>query len=348
MTEPSGTHPLPADLTTLAEARSALAGRRCWIITDGKMGDIAPCLGIAERLGLHAQSRIIAPRRPWIWAMPWGPVDPREAPGRPRGPLAPPFPDIAIGAGRRAAAYIRALRRISKGTTFTVFLRDARTGAHFADLIWVPEHDRLRGDSVITSLTTPHPLSPEELAAARLRPRPWPDQPGRANLALILGGNSRGFHFTAEDETRLISDLVSAMRAGVARLLVTPSRRTPESLARRVAELANATGGYFWDGRGENPYRLILAHADVVIVTAESINLMGEAVATGKPVLFFRPSGASRKIDQFRAALEQAGALRPFQGRLEAFSYPPIDATPAIAIEIARRFVARLPPEKVS
>ena len=46
-----------------------------------------------------------------------------------------------------------------------------------------------------------------------------------------------------------------------------------------------------WDGRGENPYLALLALADAIVVTADSYNMVGEAAATGAPILVFEPSG---------------------------------------------------------
>ncbi len=143
-----------------------------WVLTDGKAGDELQCLGVAERLTASPVIRRVAPRKPFAWLMPRGPIDPREAPDRPGSPLAPPFPDIAIASGRRAVAYLRALRKASNGATFTAFLKDPRTGPSAADLIWVAEHDSLRGDNVLVTPTAPHRLTPEKLAAARAAPRP--------------------------------------------------------------------------------------------------------------------------------------------------------------------------------
>ena len=99
-----------------------------WVLTDGKAGDELQCLGVAERLGVTPEIRRVKPRSPWAWLMPRGPIDPREAPDRPDSPLHPPFPDIAIASGRRAVAYLRALKQASNGATYTVFLKDPRTG----------------------------------------------------------------------------------------------------------------------------------------------------------------------------------------------------------------------------
>lgn len=322
-------------LRTLEEARRALAGTRVWLVTDGKAGDLAPGLGLTERLDLVAESRIIAPRRLYAALMPWGPIDPRERPDRPGSPLAPPFPDIAIGAGRRAAAYLRSVKRSSAGRIFTMFLRDPRSGAGTADFLWVPQHDRLRGPNVLVTLTTPHRFSPERLAAATA---PWASD-GRPVLGLLIGGTSKDFRFSPEDEGRLIAGLRQAVQEGW-RLCGTPSRRTPENVARALAALCAETDGWFWDGRGENPYPALLARSDALLVTMDSTNMLGEAVATGRPVLGFRLTGQSHKLDAFWRGLVECGAARPFQGRPERYSYEPIDATETIAIELARRFLA--------
>lgn len=101
-------------------------GTVVWVLTDGKAGDEVQCLGIADALGVEPAIRRVKPRAPWFWAMPFGPIDPAEAPDRPGSPIAPPFPDIVIGSGRRAIPYIRRLKTASGGKTFTVVLKDPR------------------------------------------------------------------------------------------------------------------------------------------------------------------------------------------------------------------------------
>lgn len=314
---------------------------RLWLVTDGKAGDVAQCLGIAERLGILApEQRITRPRAPYTWFMPWGPIDPREAPDAAGSPFAPPFPDMAIASGRRAVAALRAIKHASGGRTFTVFLKDPRIGAKAADFIWMPEHDGGTGENVMKTLTSPHRISPQALGAARAQVPPWGHLPaGKRCVAILLGGDSKDFRFTPADEARLLEGLQAAL-AGDAFPVVTPSRRTSTRLAEAVARLVEANGGWFWHGEGENPYLAMLAHADVIVATAESVNMVGEAVSTGKGVYLFRPTGQSRKIDRFLEGLKRQGAIRPFTPALEGFTYPPIDSTPLIAAEIARRYHA--------
>jgi len=62
---------------------------------------------------------------------------------------------------------MRALRRRAGVSTFTVVLQDPKTGLGTADVIWVPEHDRLRGANVFTTLTSPHSFTERRLAELR-------------------------------------------------------------------------------------------------------------------------------------------------------------------------------------
>ena len=322
----------------LSETRDALAGARCWVLSDGKAGDEAQCLGVAERLGLTPDIRRVSPRKPFIWLMPWGGIDPREAPHRPASPIAGPFPDLAIASGRRTASYLRAVKKASGGRTFTVFLKDPRCGNTTADFLWVPAHDRLRGANVLTTLTSPHRFSPERLAAAAAAPPHGLDRLSSPRVALIIGGNSAHFRFPPDVIADLAGKITRLASSGVS-LMATASRRTPPELAAAIAGIVHRSGGFYWDGTGENPYPAMLALADALVVTADSVNMVGEAAVTGRPVLLFRPEGGSAKIDAFLTGLSDAGITRPFAGIMEHYHYAPVDSTSAIAAALASRYI---------
>ncbi|MCA0425374.1 MAG: mitochondrial fission ELM1 family protein [Proteobacteria bacterium] len=328
-----------ATRSELAAARRLVAGARCWVLSDGKIGDEVQCLGVAEALGLAAEVRRVAPRKPWVWLMPWGGIDPAEAPAKPGSPLAAPYPDIAIASGRRTVSYLRHVKRASGGKTFTVYLKDPRSGAGSADFLWVPQHDRLRGENVLVTLTSPHRLSPERLLAARAAPPYGLDRLPHPRVALVIGGNSHHHRFTDADIADFAGHVRQLAEAG-AGLMATASRRTPPSLAGALRTIVTERGGFFWDGTGENPYPAMLALADAVVVTADSVNMVGEALVTGKPVHIVEPSGGSAKITKFLSELRAAGLVRPFAGRIEGSTYTPVDATQTIAVALAQRFAA--------
>ncbi len=318
-------------------AEGALLGPdvRVLVLDIGRTGNVVNMQGVIDALGVEAEWRPIAPR--WLyWRLaPWGPVDPKD-----RGALAGPRPDIVISSGRSAVPYIRALKRAWGRRVFTVFLQDPRHSRGDFDLIWLPDHDSHRGDNVLATLTSPHPFSPARLRAARAAPDPRLAPLPAPRCAIVLGGPSGAQHFTAADVARM-REATRAIAAQGFSVMATPSRRTPPELLQAVRDGLADGPGYVWDGSGVNPYLAMLALADAIMVTSDSANMVGESVATGAAVHVFDPSGGkSLKLAFAIDELIRRGAARRFDGRLERFSYEPIDSSALIAAEIARRFHA--------
>jgi hypothetical protein len=66
--------------------------------------------------------------------------------------------------------------------------------------------------------------------------------------------------------------------------------------------------------------------------------MVAEAASTGAPVHVFAPDGGAAKIAAFLDGLEAHGAVRRWSGRPEYWRYEPLNETPSIAAEIARRY----------
>lgn len=320
-----------------------LAGARAWIITDGKMGMDVQARGVADALGLAYEMKRIEPRGLSKIVAPWGPVARRERFGEPDSLFAPPWPALAIATGRASIPYIRALRKRAGARTFTVVLQDPRAGTGIADLVWVPEHDRLRGHNVVTTLTAPHSYSAERLTELRnSMPGDIAGLPG-PRVAVVLGGKNAVYKYRDEDDDRFEASLRSLGSHG-ASFMITPSRRTHPRLLRKIDAATRDLPRILWDGEGPNPYPSFLAHADMLVVTADSVNMCGEACATGKPVFVFSPSGGSAKFRRFHDALQTHGATRPLPAAfdaLPAWSYQPLDSATRIAREIEERWLRR-------
>jgi len=299
--------------------------------------------GVADALGLDYEMKQVAPTGLWAIAAPWGPVSPRERFGHAGAPFSAPWPTVAISTGRASVPYIRALRRKAGHHSYTVILQDPKTPASAADLIWVPEHDLRRGPNVITTLTAPHSFSAERLARLRERmPAAIAALPG-PRVAVILGGKNGVYKFTDACDERLASGLRALARLG-ASFLITPSRRSHKRLVAQVEQATRDAPRILWNLEGENPYPDFLAHADVLVVTADSVNMTGEACATGKPVYVFEPAGGSAKFERFHEALRRYGATRSLPANLdrwETWSYAAMDSAGSIAAEIERRWMRR-------
>ncbi|MEO1240992.1 MAG: mitochondrial fission ELM1 family protein [Pseudomonadota bacterium] len=306
-----------------------------WIISDGKIGDIVQCRAVAGGLSSRFEERRVAPRAPWVWAAPWGPIDPRDAVGNPQSPIAPPFPDVAVVSGRRAIPYARDVKRASGGKALLVFLKNPRTAFSEADVIWAPAHDRLDGENIFSTLTSPHGLGPL-LDVARRDPAPEIAALSKPMLGVVLGGVGGGARY----DQKVAADLAAKIKTAAssfASVAVTPSRRTPGFLLSAVRDALSDSKAFVWSGVGENPYKDILANASALIVTADSHNMMSEALATGAGVYAYRPPQLASKLAWFLSELEKKGAVRPFEGGADIFANAPINATDEIVEEIRQR-----------
>ncbi len=320
-----------------------LSGARAWLITDGKTGMDVQVRGVADALGVTYEMKRVEPSGVAKFLAPWGPVGRAEKFGQASSQFAPPWPVIAIATGRASIPYLRALKRQAGAATFTVVLQDPKSGANTADLIWVPEHDTLRGANVMGTATAPHSYSPERLAALRATMPASIAALSGPRIAVVLGGKNGVYKFTGDDDTRLAGALKSLGDLG-ASFMVTPSRRTHPRLIKAVEAATRDRPRIIWDATGENPYPQFLAHADALVVTADSVNMTGEACATGRPVYVFEPSAGSAKFFRFHKALQDHGATRPLPPvvrELPVWDYTPLDSAATIASEIELRWTRR-------
>jgi hypothetical protein len=158
---------------------------------------------------------------------------------------------------------------------------------------------------------------------------------------VLIGGSNRKHKVTEDAFERLGEQLAGLSRDAGAGLLVTPSRRTGAANEAILHRHLSGQPVQIWDGRGENPYFGYLGLADYVIVSRDSVSMVSEACATGKPVYTVRLGTNSRRLDAFHQTLERAGIARRFEGTLESWTYAPPDDTAKAAAEILARLKDR-------
>ncbi len=326
----------------MSDVSNSLAGSTCWIFSDGKAGNDAQTLGIASALGVAVEIKSVNPTGVHRLLSPWIGVAPRERFAKSGSRFAPPWPEIAMSIGRLTTPYIRALKHHAGASTFTVVLQDPKVPLRTADMFWVPEHDKLRGDNVVTTLTAPHRFSPQRLGELRAAIPPSIAALPRPRVAVLLGGSNGDYRYSPQAVRRLAERIAEFGRLG-AGLMITPSRRSDAPLVAGARAAAQPFPHIFLDMTGDNPYPHFLACADVFLAPADSINMTGEPCATGKPVYVFHPDGGSPKFARFHRALEQHGATRRAEAisNVENWTYALLDSAPEIAAHITRRVSLR-------
>jgi hypothetical protein len=306
---------------------------RVWVLTGGAIGFEVQALGVAEALGVAPVVKRIAPPAPWRWLAPWGPAAPDAS-------VAPPWPDILIASGRQSIPYARKIRKLARGRTFVAVLQNPAVDPAAFDFVWAPAHDRLDGANVHSTLVSPNRLTPDRLEREAEKIAPLIAHLPHPRVAVLLGGSNAVYRLTDDIARRIGEQLATLADSFHAGLMVTPSRRTGDAQMRIVCDRLRGKPAVVWDGAGDNPYFGFLGSADAIVVTCDSVNMVGEAAATGKPVHVIEFDGGSPKFRRFLDAMYAHGAARPFSGRLENWGYVPLNATRDIAAAIVSAFRA--------
>jgi mitochondrial fission protein ELM1 len=307
-----------------------------WALHDGRIGIANQVIGLTEAVGLPFVVKCCLPRLPWTILPPALWPDPARglAPGS--DPLTPPWPDLLITCGRVGAIAGIAVKRASGGRTFLVQIQDPRRNRRQFDLMVVPAHDPARGDKVLVTDGAVHRVTPARLAEAERRFAASYAHLPHPRVAVLIGGQNRVYRFGLAALSTIADQIAALARRHGASLLVTPSRRTGEAGETLLRERFAGLPAEVWDGSGENPYFAYLALADAILVTEDSVSMVSEATATGKPVHVIALAGGSRRFRAFHRHMHEAGITRPFTGALEDWRYRPPDETGRAAAEIRR------------
>ncbi len=303
-----------------------------WLLMGHKAGDNNQVLALAEALGWPYESKHMVYRKSELLSnLLLGPtlagIKQHES-----TPLAPPWPDLVITAGRRNEPVARWIRQQSHGQTRLVHLgRPWAPLAQFDLIVTTPQYCLPQATNILHNMLPLHRITEQRLASAA---RAWTDRLSHLPhpfIALLVGGNSGPF--TLNDiKIRTLARSADALakRCGGS-LLVTSSARTPLHAMPALRDLIQSPAYYHcWSANDkDNPYFAFLALADAFIVTGDSVSMVCEACETGKPVYIFdladdpgahRPPAPGDRLPWWRYGYNFR--LRPLSHRLAMWLGP--------------------------
>jgi len=317
-----------------------------WIVTDGRAGIEAQAIGLAEAIARRAPisltTKRVHLRTPWRW-LPAGMVPaPRQAMALDSDPIEPPWPDIFIGCGRASIPFALGVRDWSNGRTFVVQLQDPRMNPREFDVVIPPMHDGLEGPNVLPIVGACNRITQErmERAVSEYKSANLEDLPS-PRFAVLIGGKSKRQDISAARARAISDSLAAVQRETGGTLMATLSRRTSHAARLQFRTWLAPHCAVFYEDEGANPYPAMLGVADHVFVTADSVNMATEASATGKPVHILAVDGQLGKLARFHQSLARRGCARPFNGKLETWSYPPLLETDRAAAAVLTAWAAR-------
>jgi Kdo2-lipid IVA lauroyltransferase/acyltransferase len=227
------------------------------------------------------------------------------------------YADVVISCGSSLADINLWMKQLNQARSVVV-MKPALPSAHF-DAVIVPKHDRVAEEPHV--FTTDGALSALQTADLELEGGVLAAElglpAGKRRIGVLVGGDTDTLHFERGSlEAYMGAVHAHALESG-AQILLTTSRRTPhwadQFLKKEFADrklnplllIAN-------EGNRQGVVAGILGLSDALVVTAESMSMVSEAVSAGKPVLVIRPWKTARlkkKYEDYLARLEKEGKI---------------------------------------
>ncbi|MCY1648768.1 mitochondrial fission ELM1 family protein [Caulobacter sp. SL161] len=332
-------------MTKAGPSPSKTSPLKVWAVSDGRAGIEAQVVGLSEALARLVPCEVTVKRVGWqgnIGRLPWWLnllpkrwLTPESGVPDRRNP--DDWPDLWIAAGRATLPLSIRAKRWSGGKTFVVQIQDPRVPPHMFDLVIPPKHDRMSGDNILPITGSPHRVTPQRLAAEYEAFQDLIEPLPRPRVAVLVGGKSKAFDLSSERAAQIAHSIQIPLEQDGGSLLMTFSRRTPETARALMTARLRHLPGVVWNGEGPNPYFAFLAAADYILVTEDSTNMATEAASTGKPVFVLKMDGSSLKFRLFHEELERQGAARPYGGAFHGWTYDPVNETDRAAREVLAR-----------
>ncbi len=185
------------------------------------------------------------------------------------------------------------------------------------DLAVVPAHDEgLMPDKAFRTILTPSLVEENSLEedAEKLKGRMRNIK--RVKFAVFLGGPTRRFQMDLEDVKSIVASLKNLSPAA-GDFVITTSRRTPDKISKYLKEIVAQDPACQMvviakeDSRPEVVGGM-MALADVLIVTEDSVSMISEAVNSGKKVVVLELGSAAlpKKHRRFKEILARESAIR--------------------------------------
>lgn len=259
---------------------------RIWGLLGHRTGDNNQLLALCEEIGSAFETRTLEYNQMRLLEG-MHPASLASLTSSSRRRLEPPWPDLLVTIGRRSVPVARAIRQRSRGRTKLVLIGHPRTDPSDFDLIIttrqypIPKHPNvLVVPMALSRQKPPPPPSHEESGWLARLPRP--------HLLFAIGGSTKYFDLTPKGMAAAARRLSRRADSLGGSLIVSGSPRTEASVLDAVEKSLTAPHALV---RGAGPrFPLLMADAEEIFVTGDSLSMLSEAILTGRPVGMIEPT----------------------------------------------------------
>lgn len=261
-----------------------------WLLMGNRAGDNSQVLGLGEALGWRLEEKhFVYTSYEKLVNLPFG-AHLLGVVGDRSSPIEPPWPDLVISAGRKNEPIARYIRKVADEPVRLVHVGRPWARVETWDLVvTTPQYRLPNAPNVLHNDTPLHRVTRERLDRAADAWRDRVSHLPRPYVAVLAGGNSGPYPFDRASGARLAKEADALAKGLGGSILATTSARTLPETAEALYDGIESPGIlYRWKKNDpDNPFFAFLGLADHVIVTADSVSMMAEACATGRPVYLY-------------------------------------------------------------
>ncbi len=271
--------------------------RIAWIVSEGSPGHVSQSVGLVAALGFQSIAIETRPRLGGIarqlvrlWMGRAGrPLSRRfrENRLRCRVPDDAPAPGLIVCSGGKSVFAARSLAAETGAPLVYLGERKPYPSDWFHTVFTPSAAERGANDVPIESIPTKINRDLADAAAAA-----WTDRPAGPLWAALVGGSSASHRYQSADWQEMAAGMNELARARGIRWLITTSPRTgaeAERILKSALNPAAIAAAVWWSESQDRKMAAFLGAADAVFVTQDSVTMVTEAVASGRPTAVVRP-----------------------------------------------------------
>ena len=257
-----------------------MAKFKALLLTEGMHGMISQVEGMAIALNADFSHKTIKLNFPWNY------IPPRLTPVseiilKDKIYLAEnETPNLIISCGRKSVIPSILLKK-NNPSIFTIHIQNPKVDPKNFDAVVAPMHDKFYGPNVYKSEGAIHYITYEEIQTAKsyLANK----IKSKKIVSIILGGPNKYYSFNDKQLIEIFDSIKCNFIAKGYEVIIVPSIRTPKTII-ELAKRKMSKFGYVVDSVDKQAYLSAYALATYIIVTCDSISMISEAMASGKPI----------------------------------------------------------------
>ena len=302
------------------------------LLTEGMHGMISQAEGMAKALNAEYDHKIVRLSFPWSLIPPkFSPISSIVLKDKTYLTENKEF-DLVISCGRKSVIPSIFLKN-QNPKLFTIHIQNPKVNPKNFDAVVAPIHDKFTGSNVYHSEGAIHYITYGEIQAAKnyLANK----IKSKKIVSVILGGPNKYYNFSKDQLIKIFNDIKMTYIGKGYEVIIVPSLRTPKTII-QLAKKEMSKFGHVVDSVDKQAYLSAYALATYIVVTCDSISMISEAMASGKPiyVAHMKAKKDNYRFKRFFELFEDMGIIKNRISLDKIWTYKKHNEAQRIALEL--------------